>query len=883
MSAMLGGVGSGAGAMSGVLAPYQVALCSLLLQYADLGRLQPPSAEDQAAQRRLFAVLFRELCLSTSHLGWPVRKKSVAELRRDLCEGPEAESCAEDFVESMRRIDSPDALFDLFARLGDSVAREPGEASPLHASGIFGQHARRCALAFRAASFEAVVKLFDAVQGYLEDYDRQATCRTADVAVLGDGRSWQSFARSLARELPLSLGSVPFPRVDGALLALQGQSLPSHGVLLLRYTNCLQHRMSDEAASHLRAFHDRTQRYAGLSLGAPRSFVPEGGAPETIQRSLLALAGLHCEMWQTDDALQALGKSIRCAQEASDDGCLCACLYTLSLVLLQAGSVGKAFAMLRRCLQRSEAIGSTVLQSLCCLGIARAIAERPALSDRQRGAILRESATEAGRSDRGAPVVFRTQAAGAGAGSTSGALGAIGQRGGGLRALAALQEDEGSGPGSDVPTSVACRDALAHVALASQLSSQAARLEASRPRVLLCQAEVSQLFGLRPLAAASCRLALDVYGPQLSAEERALARCQLAATAAQDSAAEAVPFFRGVAGELPYAAHLWAHVAGPCVVKALLSAGRCASASAVLFQVVGAARAAPHTTAVGAVQRARVAANAMRLHNRQFLAAQRSAREAVEGGRRGLPGDICGHLLCLADAHLSVGDPIGALGFAMRCLSAAEASRLLQHRAEALVRIARAKLELGDLFGALSLAEDAAPQLHAAGSAKLRGDALMVQAEVLLLMLAQAKRDDRAQALDERMCGQALREAKRVLSEAAGHFEVAGDLGALCRCDYACARVCHELGDSASRNRHAGRFRRISQDLDGGISEICLRAVSLDATCFVGGVGPNASSSESGQGVAEGGAAHSAVSLCESAGAQTYVASLARAPRTRSI
>ncbi|CAK0876307.1 unnamed protein product, partial [Prorocentrum cordatum] len=137
-----------------------------------------------------------------------------------------------------------------------------------------------------------------------------------------------------------------------------------------------------------------------------------------------------------------------------------------------------------------------------------------------------------------------------------------------LGTLAALLGRDGpeggdcAGGGSTAPPGGgACRDALAHLVLASQLTVQAGACGETRPKLLLSQAEVARTFGLRALSLASSRLALDLYSEELPAEDRALALCQLASEAAGRSfAAASVPLLRAAAQQLPHAGHLWAHV-----------------------------------------------------------------------------------------------------------------------------------------------------------------------------------------------------------------------------------------------------------------------------------------------------------------------------------
>jgi len=836
------------GALATHLTSYQVGLCCLLTQYTQ-------SSKDGMqihglAEKRLFELLFREIQAARGPT-----QKALSELRDELCVDEEGQDLWDAFLDRLRQLDSPDAFFEAFQALEAAISHDVVASSPLHASGIFGQFARLALLTFKDASFEATVKLYDAMSAYVQTFEHQLEDeivaesrrhqrrRPANledekpagkpgVLALALGTSQlEELAEGLVRDLPASFGRVPFLAVDKALGVLHDKLPLCHVLHFLRYVNCLQHRMADEAANSLRTFHDGHQQ-RGLaelrtSAGWPLGVPPEDGLPDLVQHASLALAGLQTEMRHLDDAVQAISESIRAAQEASDGGCLCACLYMLSVVQIQAGHTDKAFTMMRRCLHGAEAKGLPMLQALCCLGIARALSAQPALSDRRkRGLLWKESISRMAAETQPAQAALRTQgAAGANAPAVAiapanvagrgfgfaGGSGAAGSRGG-LGVLASLLGGSNQAVHGDeaLVDGVACRDALAHVTLASQLSTQAGSLAEARPKVLLCQAEVARLFGLQPLTAASCGLVLDIYQKDLVAEDRALALCQLASAAAERSLERARPLLQEVARQLPHASHLWAHIVAPRLLQSLTQAGECATASALLFQATGVVRTVPHSSATNAAQRLRVATNGMRLYHRQLLAAYRSAREAVERGpRTGAPSDVCCHLLCLTDVHLEAQDPIGAMGPCLRCLSAAEHAGLLNFRAEALVRLARIKLEMRDLPVALQLAEAVTPQLSTSGSAKLKGEALLVQADVLLALAAKHKKDESSHS-------RLLKEIVLVLESAAEQFEAVAELNPLRRCHYLLSRTYHELGNLPKRNACATRFRQISEFFEGG-------------------------------------------------------------------
>jgi hypothetical protein len=114
-----------------------------------------------------------------------------------------------------------------------------------------------------------------------------------------------------------------------------------------------------------------------------------------------------------------------------------------------------------------------------------------------------------------------------------------------------------------------------------------------------------------------------------------------------------------------------------------------------------------------------------------------------------------------------------------------------------------------DLPGALQLAEEVTPQLSTSGSAKLRGEALLVQADVLLALSATRYNKDKA------ACQRVLKEVANVLEGAVEQFKTVADLNPLRRCHYLLARTYNELGNITSRNSHATNYRKVCEFLDG--------------------------------------------------------------------
>merc|ERR1711865_833938 len=100
------------------------------------------------------------------------------------------------------------------------------------------------------------------------------------------------------------------------------------------------------------------------------------------------------------------------------------------------------------------------------------------------------------------------------------------------------------------------------------------------------------------------------------------------------------------------------------------------------------------------------------------------------------------------------------------------------------------------------------PQLSTSGSARLRGDALMVQADVLLALAAKYCKEEASHS-------RLLREISLVLESAAEQYEAVAELNPLRRCQYLLARTYHNLGNLPRRNSCATRFRQISEFFDG--------------------------------------------------------------------
>ncbi|CAE7210896.1 rrp5 [Symbiodinium necroappetens] len=512
------------------------------------------------------------------------------------------------------------------------------------------------------------------------------------------------------------------------------------------YMSSVRSKFADSAAFLLRCFHDQRSSVNG----------------QQIQHAVLGLANLSLEMRNLDDALQALEDSIRAAQESSDANCLCAGMYLLSNLLL-SNKPSMAAALLRRCLHRSEALGLPLLESLSSLALARILALQPSLATRPTEAEAPlgpggESMSPALLQGAGAPLGSLPSRAWA-------FLGKSGARGSGFGVLAAL-----STPG---------REVLAHVSLASLLSTQAGTLELLRPKVLLCQAGVSQRFGLSS-SASSCQMVLDIYKDRLGADDRALAFCQLADEDKQTDAMQVLS-----RPDLS-SSRLWVHAIGRKMGERFLQKGLTEAFPALLFQTASAHANMASEANADKLRSLRFQkfSNQCRLHSGNLLATNQSAREAWEGDGKASSLELCESLLTLTQVNEET-NPVQAVASCVRCMSLAEAERLRLFHGEALLRLAKLKLELGDILGALQLTEESTS--HVLEDAKCRVAEL--EAESLLELSSRLPADSRQrssvfEAVLERLslaCDSECQSRQR-------------------RCHYLMARTCHARSEHAFVN-----------------------------------------------------------------------------------
>ena len=757
------------------LGSYEVGLSFLLLRFAEEAEIDEP----------LMGWLLQEVnAIST---------RGLFTLRQEMCRNEDGAEIWEILMSGLRSIDSPDALFDLFRSLESMICRELVSTSLMHSSGAFGQLARRLILSFKQASFEAIVKLYDSIQSVVMDFDdldetNESMC-SMGVDDLKSVPVPVSRSRSLP-EIPLSVGRLPFAVIN-ATVQMSKMRLPSSHMAFLQYVTSAQHRFVDSAESSLRSFYDGKKLERDKRDSLPVQNV------QNVQNALLTLATLNLEMRHVDDAFQALEDSIRAAQETSDASCLCACLYLLS-ILLQSGSqsspsmASMSSSMMQRCLERSEALGLPLLQCLCCMGIARSLTVQPETRQTKRAS----GSTELGVGSQTATGTLQTiQAVPSVSGMPTAATGSFGARmwgaNGGNRQGSGLLTALSHGPTGGA----AGREAFAHATMASLLST-AGSLQETRPKVLLCQAAISASFGLHSSARSTYKILLDTYRDSLTSEEHALALCQQLSP--DESCLETLQKLKQ---ELPHAGHVWVCSIMPKLCREMMSgSGSASNATAVdlealVIQSAGALRAVPQSLASDALLGWRIATNETRLYQGQLqaaMAACQSYRMNNLHPHNPPSPELCKYLLNCCAIHLKAQNPAAALEPCMRCISIATKENLLDIKAEAQLMLARLKLEQQD-FQVLEA------EMHL-GSAKLRGELHLMQAEAFLELLARSDQTESQKLLESiieklKLAVSNFQAANVSSQEFYGHSH------------YLLARCFHQMGDVNARDHHAREFR----------------------------------------------------------------------------
>jgi len=342
------------------LSPHKVALSMLIQDFCSPERVPP-------AARPLLSVFL----LDHVRQAHDYREKTLAELCAALSalQPPMGAALAHSLVQALRKIGSPDDLFDSLMALELLIMDNPSvddEISGLEQSSVLGIFVRKVLITFHATMFEGLSELYSHVEEYAEAYSNFYNNKIAAGDAADDENAMHTelchFVHhhgGLVEKAPPSLHLDP--RVDGML---QRMGNPPGGSYL-RYLYAMQHKDYPSAVSHLHRYFDYGM--FGRALRNDRDIKDR----PVFQWALLNLAGLHFRFGHMALALQALEETVRLAQHASDHKCLANALYWLVRLVSVAGERQLEGQLVRRCLQRACQLRLPKLQGLAVMRLVR--------------------------------------------------------------------------------------------------------------------------------------------------------------------------------------------------------------------------------------------------------------------------------------------------------------------------------------------------------------------------------------------------------------------------------------------------------------------------------------------------------------------------------
>lgn len=366
------------------LSPHKVALSILIQDFCSLERVPP-------AARPLLSVFLLDHVRQVHDY----REKTLAELCAALSalQPPMGAALAHQLVQSLRKIASPDDLFDTLMALELLIMDNrpvDDEIPGLEQSSVLGIFVRKVLITFHATMFEGLSELFTHVDEYVEAFSNAAAGETVDeeTAMHTELCHFIHHHGGLVENAPPSLHLDS--RIDGML---QRMGNPPGGSYL-RYLYAMQHKDYPAAVAHLHRYFDY-----GMFGRALRNDRVDSKDRPVFQWALLNLAGLHFRFGHMALALQALEETVRLAQHASDHRCLANALYWLVRLVSVAGerqlegqvhdfsrrsdfapfAVGmrcvadcwEFWQLLRRCLQRASQLRLPKLQGLAVMRLVR--------------------------------------------------------------------------------------------------------------------------------------------------------------------------------------------------------------------------------------------------------------------------------------------------------------------------------------------------------------------------------------------------------------------------------------------------------------------------------------------------------------------------------
>jgi len=329
------------------LSPHKVALAILIQDFCSPERV--PSAA-----RPLLSVFL----LDHVRQAHDYREKTLAELCAALSalQPPMGAALAHQLVQALRKIASPDDLFDTLIGLEHFIMDNPAvddDIPALEQSSVLGIFVRKVLITFHVSMFEGLSELFTHVQEYVEAFSNNAVGDAVeeDTAMHTELCHFVHHHGELVEKAPPSLHLDS--RIDGMLLRMGNPPGGSY----LRYLYAMQHKDYPGAVSHLHRYFDYGM--FGRALRNDRADIKDR---PVFQWALLNLAGLHFRFGHMALALQALEETVRLAQHASDHKCLANALYWLVRLVSVAGERQLEGQLVRRCLQVPQTSPTTPIK-----------------------------------------------------------------------------------------------------------------------------------------------------------------------------------------------------------------------------------------------------------------------------------------------------------------------------------------------------------------------------------------------------------------------------------------------------------------------------------------------------------------------------------------
>ncbi|EKX47662.1 hypothetical protein GUITHDRAFT_137419 [Guillardia theta CCMP2712] len=338
------------------LSPHKVAL-SVLIQDLCTPENIPPNARPVLSLFLLEHVRpvddFREMTLSQLC-------SALSQLHPPL-----GHALAHQLVRSMRKVDSPDALFDTLQSLELVLQLNvtcEDSAPNLNSSSALGIFVRKVLLTFHTTMFDGLSDLYSKMQRYLEDFSLESQEKMREEK-LSTPQDLSHFIHSHASLIERSSQRL---HIDPELEKALSKAGDPPGASYLRYLYAMQEGDITAAIDHLHRYFDYGMY--GKALKADKA---EHRDKPVFHWALLNLAALHFRFGNMAMALQALEECVRLAQHTSDHHCLAHALLWLVRLVGVAGERQLEGQLIRRCILRACQLRMTKLQGEAVLALLK--------------------------------------------------------------------------------------------------------------------------------------------------------------------------------------------------------------------------------------------------------------------------------------------------------------------------------------------------------------------------------------------------------------------------------------------------------------------------------------------------------------------------------